>query len=136
MSWCEDSGRADARAVAVDEIEHAGGHARFVHHLGPENRAEGRVLGRLEHHGAAGGEGRNHLCGHLVHRPVPGRDQRAYTHRLLHQARRAAHLLELESLQDLDHGADVADADAWSASPSRGSTGAPISVEMASAISS
>ena len=104
--------RADAGAVAIDEIEHARGNPRLVHHLRPQNGAEGRVFGGLEHHGAAGGEGGHHFRGDLIHRPIPRRDQRANADRLLHQAHVAAHFFELEGLQHLDHGADVADPDA------------------------
>ena len=104
--WC-----ADIWTIAIDEIEDARRHAGLVHDLGPDDGAERRVFRRLEHHGAAGSERRHDLGRHLIHRPVPRRDQCTNAHRLLHQSHRAAHFLELESFQHIDHGADVPDAD-------------------------
>ena len=45
-----------------------------MEHLGEQDRVEGCDLGRLQHHGATGGDCRGDLAGDLVERPVPGRD--------------------------------------------------------------
>ena len=116
--------RADIHAIAVDQIEHAGGYAGFVHDLGPENGAERRIFRRLQYHGAAGREGGHDLGGHLVHGPVPRGDECAHADRLLHQPRIAVHFLEFKGLEYFDHGTDMADADAGLGSLGEGDGGA------------
>ena len=81
-----------------------------MHDLRPDDGAERRILGGLEHHGAARGESRYDFRRDLIDRPIPGRDQRAHAHGFLHQPNRAAHFFEFEILQHVDHRADVADA--------------------------
>ena len=91
---------------------------------------------RLQHHGAARGDGRRHLAGDLVQRPVPGRDQSNHADAFAHDARGAAVLLELEALQRLQGRVQTCarPAAAWlsRAMP----MGAPISAETACAMSS
>ena len=99
--------RADARTIALDEIEHAGRHIRGMHDLGENMGGERRNFGGLEHHGAAGRERGEHLDGDLVHRPVPRRDQTADADGLFHDHRRAARLLEAEILQHFDGGVQM-----------------------------
>jgi hypothetical protein len=73
---------ADHGARAVDHVVDTLGRAGGVHDLGPDHRVDRRFLGRLEHHGAAGGQGGQNLAGDLVGRPVPRRDQAAHADRL------------------------------------------------------
>ena len=102
------NGGADARAVAIDHVEHAGRHASGVHDLGEDLRREGRDFGGLQHHGAAHGESRRDLAGDLVERPVPRRDEATNADRLFHDQRRAAlRLLELVGLQHVERGAEM-----------------------------
>ncbi len=75
---------AHRRAVALHHVVDAGRHAGRVQHLGPDDRAERRDLGRLQHHRAAGGQRRRHLADDLVDRPVPRRNQAAHADRLAH----------------------------------------------------
>ncbi|MNL13917.1 hypothetical protein D3C87_1348390 [compost metagenome] len=70
-------GRAHARAVAVDHVEHARRDARRIHDLGPEEPRQGRDLGGFQHHGAADRQRRRDLAADLVRRPVPRGDEGA-----------------------------------------------------------
>ncbi len=99
-------------AVAVDEIEDTGRYSGIVHHLRPQNCAERRIFGRLQHHGASSGEGGDDFGRHLIHRPIPRRDEGADTDRFVDEPRGSVHFLELEGFQDLDHRADVSHPDA------------------------
>jgi hypothetical protein len=99
--------RADTRAVAVDEVEHAGRHAGGMQHFSEDRGVERRHFGRLQHHRAAGGECRQHLAGDLVDRPVPRRDETAHAHRLATQRDVAALFLEHVVLQHFDGGVEM-----------------------------
>ena len=76
---------ANARAVAVDEVEHAFRYAGLVQDFGKDHRVERRDFRRLQHHGAACGQRGRHFAGDLVQRPVPGRDECADANRLFAQ---------------------------------------------------
>jgi len=93
---------ADAGTIALDEVEHASRNARGVQDLGEDLPGERRFLGRLEHHGAAGGQCGEDLHGNLVHRPVPRCDQAADADRLLDHQRGAALFGEGEVLEHFD----------------------------------
>ena len=90
---------ADTGTIAIDQIEHAGGHTGLVHDLGKHDAAQGRDFARLEHHGTTRGQRRRHLGGNLVHRPVPRRDQSGHADSLMDNQGRAAHLFKNESLK-------------------------------------
>ena len=62
-------------AVAVDDVEHAGGKADLLGDLGEDPQLAGRLGRRLEHDGAAGEERRGDLVGGERQRGVP-RDDR------------------------------------------------------------
>ena len=100
-------GLAHTGAVAVDEVEDAGRHARLVKHLGHEQGIERGDLRGLEHHGAACGQGRGNLAHDLVDGPVPGRDHADHAHGLVHDGRAALHMFEGKVLEDLDGGAQM-----------------------------
>ena len=104
-------GGADFGASAVDQVEHAGRNAGGVHDFRPDDSRERRFFGRLEHHGAAGGQGRDHFTGDLVDRPIPRGDQAAHADRFLDDAGRAAIFFELEGFEHRDARGDMADAD-------------------------
>ena len=74
-SGCASDRLADDRAVAGDQVEHAGRQPDRVDDLGEDERVERRDLARLEHDRAAGGERRRDLGGDLVQRVVPRRDR-------------------------------------------------------------
>ena len=92
MPGCGDIASPTRRAVAIDEVEHARRHAGFVHHFGEQHRVHRRDFGRLQHHGAAGGQRGRHLAGDLVDRPVPRRDHADDADRLVFDGGRALHL--------------------------------------------
>ena len=98
---------ADRRAVALDEVEDAGRHARLGEDLGDDDRVQRRDLRRLEDHRAAGRQRRRDLGADLVQRPVPRRDERAHPDRLGDDGRRPHLLLELEALQRLERDGEV-----------------------------
>ena len=54
---------ADRRRIAGEDVEHALGHAGLFGQRHQRQRGERRFIGGLEHHGAAGGQRRRHLCG-------------------------------------------------------------------------
>ena len=128
---------ADRRPVAIDQVEHALRHAGLMHHLGEDERAHRRDLARLQHHGAARGERRRDLADDLVERPVPGRDQAARRRSARARSRVRAALLPRtrNSSRILMVGCRWASADAPPARAWARHIGAPISLEMASAIS-
>ena len=134
MPGCDDDRRADRRAVAVDEVEHARRHAGLVQDLGEDDRVERRDLGRLQHHRAAGGERRRDLAGDLVDRPVPRRDHADDADRLRGDGVVPRTCSNSKSSSDLDRLAEMRDAH-------RGlrvvgsEIGAPISRRSVSAIS-
>ena len=85
---------ADRRAVAVDDVQHAGGKADLDRGVGQQVAVERRHLRRLEHHRAAGGDRRRDLRHDLVQRIVPRRDHADDAERLAHDDRVADRLLE------------------------------------------
>ena len=64
-------------------VEHAGRHAGALRQFGHGQRRQRRLLGRLDHHRAAGGQRRRHLARDHRDREVPRRDRRAHADRLL-----------------------------------------------------
>ena len=52
---------ADDRPESGHEVEHAGRQPELVEDVGEQERVQRRDLGRLDHHGAAGGERRSDL---------------------------------------------------------------------------
>ncbi len=90
---------AHGRAVAVDHVEHALGHAGLVHDFGEDVRAERRDFAGLEHHRAAGGQRGSDFAADLIERPVPRGDQAAHADRFATDLRRAQCFFELEFLQ-------------------------------------
>ncbi|MNK46889.1 hypothetical protein D3C87_656840 [compost metagenome] len=66
---------ADIARAAGDDVEHARGHAGFFSQHGQRQRGQRRLLGRLDHHGAAGGQRRTDLAGDHGGGEVPGRDR-------------------------------------------------------------
>ena len=108
----------------MHQVEHASRHAGSVHDLGEDVPGEGRNFRGLQHHGAAGRDGGRHLADDLVQRPVPGRDEPADADGLLHQEGRAALFFELEVLQDVDGGGQVAHADRYLGALGEGGGGA------------
>ena len=68
-----DQRLADARAAAEHQVDHPGGEDRRDQ-LGQFQRGQRGLLGGLEHHAVAGGQGRGQLPGGHHQRVVPGRD--------------------------------------------------------------
>ena len=66
-----------ARARGND-VDDAGGHAGFFEDRHQRQHGQRRVGGRLEHHGAAGGQRRADLAGGHRRREIPWRDQHGY----------------------------------------------------------
>ncbi|MNP08250.1 hypothetical protein D3C76_1003100 [compost metagenome] len=79
---------ADFAGTAGDHAEHAFRNAGALGQLGQGQGRVRRLRGRLEYHGAAGGQGRTGLAGDHRRREVPRSDGGGYTDRLLehHQA--------------------------------------------------
>src|SRR5690606_35825536 len=90
--------RADLARTAGDNVEYAGGHPGFLGQHGQRQRGQRRLLGRLDHHGAAGRQRRPDLAGDHGGGEVPGRDGGGDPDGLLqhHQA-----LAALGALQDV-----------------------------------
>ena len=109
--WMAGERRSDNRALAIDQIEDARRHTRFMQDLGIEHRRQRGEFGRLQDHGAAGGERRGNLEHHLVHRPVPRRDETANPDGFLQDHIAIAGRFEFELLQRLDEALQMADAD-------------------------
>ena len=81
-----------------------------MHDLRPDNGVDRRLLGGLQDHGAAGGQGRQDLAGDLVDRPVPRRDQAAHADRLAHDQGGALDEFERVGFEHLDHALEMGDA--------------------------
>jgi hypothetical protein len=88
-----DQRLADDRSGPGHKVEHAAGQAGVVDDLGEDVGVERRDLRRLQHDGAAGGEGVGDLRRDLVQRVVPRRDGADDTDRLLHDEAVAEGLL-------------------------------------------
>ncbi len=75
---------AVARGVAVagNDVDDAGGHARLIEEVGKAQRGERGLLGGLEDHGAAGGQRRADLEHGHEQREVPWHDLRGYSNGL------------------------------------------------------
>jgi hypothetical protein len=69
--------------VGGDDRQHSFGQARLVGEHAQRERREGRLLGRLQHHRAAGGERRRGLARDHRRREVPGGDPGGDPDRLL-----------------------------------------------------
>ncbi len=69
-----DDRGAGGRAVAGDDVDHAVGNAGLLRQPRHPQAGERRLLGRLHHDRAAGGQGRAPLPGHHQHREVPRDD--------------------------------------------------------------
>ena len=72
-----------ARARRRDDVEHAAGQPGLLEDLGEHEHRERRLLGRLDDHRAAGGDGRPDLARAHGQREVPGRDEDARADGLL-----------------------------------------------------
>ena len=72
---------AGGDARAGDHIEHAFGITGFQYQLRQLQCGQWRFIGRLEHHGATGGQGRAELPAGQQQREVPGNDGTDHTHR-------------------------------------------------------
>ena len=107
-SGCSEMADADLRAGADDQVEHAGGQADLVDGLGQQVGVERGDLGRLQHHGAAGGEGRGDLADDQVQRVVPRRDGADDADRLLDDQAVADLAPELVALDEVGEGLPVA----------------------------
>ena len=73
------------------DVEDAVGQARLLENAGEQEHRQGRLVGGLDDHGAAGRDGRPDLAGAHREREVPRRDHQGRADRLLHrqQPRRA-----------------------------------------------
>ncbi len=103
-SGMRGDGLAHHRADAGDEVEHPGREPDVVEDLGQDEGVERRHLARLQHDGAARGEGRGDLGGDLVQRVVPRRDGTHHADRLAHDERVADLLFEGELRGELGRG--------------------------------
>lgn len=74
---------ADLCGHAGDDVDDAGRDARPFGKHAERQRRIGRELGRLDHHGAAGGQRRRDLAGDHRIGKIPRRDDAAHAHRLL-----------------------------------------------------
>ena len=77
-----DQRRARLLAIAGDDIEHARREAGLRRELGEAQRGQRRLLGRLEHRRAAGGQRRRQRAGRHAERIVPGHDMGGDAERL------------------------------------------------------
>ncbi len=91
----------DLGAAAIDQIEYPRRQTRVMHQLCEQQGAQGRQFAGLEHHGAAGRDGRGDLGGDLIQRPVPRRDQPAHTDGLAFDRRAAFDGVEAVSRQQV-----------------------------------
>ncbi len=73
---------ADGRGRAGDDVEQAGRQARLFRQNGQGQGRERRLAGGLQHHGAAGGQGRADLAGDHGGGEVPRRDRAHHPDRL------------------------------------------------------
>ena len=86
MSGWRDMRRADRRAVALDEVEHARPGTPASCRISANSGADsGACSDGFKHAGAAGRQRRHHLQRDLADRPVPRRDQAADPDRLARQ---------------------------------------------------
>ena len=76
---------ASRRAGAGDNVADTVGQASFLQNPGDQQRGQGRLLGRLDHHRAARRQGRCDATRHGGCGVVPGNDVRRHTHRLAHR---------------------------------------------------
>ena len=74
---------ADFAGATGDHAEHTGGDAGTLRQFGQGQGGIRGLRGRLEHHGAAGGQGRAGLAGDHRRREVPRGDGRGHADRLL-----------------------------------------------------
>ncbi len=77
-----DNRRAGRGTVAGHDVDHAVGNAGLLGQPGHPQAGERRLLGRLHHDRAAGGQGRAPFPGHHQHREIPGNDLPDHAHRL------------------------------------------------------
>src|SRR5690606_21081926 len=103
-------GRTHGGAITIDQVEYPGRYAGFIQHFGQQQGRQRCHFGRLQHHGATGGQGRSNLAGQLVDRPVPGGDQPAHADWLLDHQGVTDALFEFEFLQRLQGGGEMAGA--------------------------
>jgi hypothetical protein len=75
-------GLAQARAVPGQTAHHPRRQAGPLGQIAQGPGGQGRLLGRLDHHGAAGGQRRGQLPDHQRHREVPGGDGGHHAHRV------------------------------------------------------
>ncbi|MCY1428778.1 hypothetical protein D9M71_446750 [compost metagenome] len=75
--------RTDGRGIAGNHVDNARRHASALGQLYQGQGREWCFVGRLDHQGAAGGEGRCGFAGDHRGREVPRRDGRAYADALL-----------------------------------------------------
>ena len=94
--------------VPVTMLKTPGGQAGGLDDLGEDEGVERHDLARLEHHGAAGGEGGGDLGGDLVERVVPGRDRAEHADRLAQDPRVADLLLPGDFLHQPRHRRELA----------------------------
>jgi hypothetical protein len=73
-----DEGVARLLADALDDVEHAGGQARFGGYVSQERGGEGAPLGGLQHHGAPRGQRRSDLPRGEHERSVPRGDEHGH----------------------------------------------------------
>ncbi len=96
MSGCDDIASPTVGPSPLTRLNTPGGTPGRVQDFGPQDGAERRDFGRLQHHRAAGGDGRGDLAHDLVDRPVPRRDQAADADRLARDQSGALPRLECE----------------------------------------
>jgi hypothetical protein len=101
----------DRGAVAVDEVEDAGGDTCFVHDFGEDDGIQRGEFAGLEDHRAASGEGGGDFANDLVQRPIPGGDEADDANRLLHDEGGAAFFGEFEGFEGFYQGVEMALAD-------------------------
>ncbi|MNK93004.1 hypothetical protein D3C87_1131470 [compost metagenome] len=75
-------GRADHAALADDHVEHARRNPGLDCHARQFHQRRRGVLGRLGHHGVAGGQGRSNGAGGLMQRGVPRQDHADHPERI------------------------------------------------------
>ena len=101
---------ADARAVAIHEVEHTRRHARFIHNFRKQNCIQRCNFRWLQDHRATCRNSRADFCCDLIERPVPRRDQRAHANGLTDDAAAADIFFPLEGIQRIQGVHQVAEA--------------------------
>ena len=81
-SGCAHQRLAGLLAVAVHDVQHAGGNARFQRQFAQPRGGQRRQLAHLQHRGVAEREAGRDLPGGRHERHVPRRDQRAHADRM------------------------------------------------------